>query len=488
MKTFNNSDLFTGYLKQLLHTFHLPKIKVYTKQHAQYFEKYGKERPDILGTVEATIDDKTKTVYTKEERDKMVKNVRHFPYIKNGAFQEYVNNRWQNVRENSNGYVPLYKYTYGDKILNYTKNLKIDSNIYDSYTHEYLGDYLRFQRDYLNLDLMPLYNCFSNKACEKLNLSWKTGLQQIQVTFDTTDPDFKIYMIPVKLFKKYTIAIDSETPIEMCCGIYGDYQDTRTKFASLPIQTYKKITKSLFSQPFLYEALAYVETETTENYISRLLASNRADKTTLIELAQNESDLKLFLKVPIQNTSTIVILEGDYQNWNDYIWHSATTDATKNIKRTNKSVINLEHRYKNVDQFKLITPLQLLQFNTQKQHPFADRLIEYLLENAITKTETEIAKNIKRSQQALASNWSTNGYTIGIPGAWSDEMQILFYEYMTHAPETTKRSVSAFEINHDFLGYVDKDVEKFYQAIVPKGSTDKTIVSLLNFEIEEDSN
>jgi hypothetical protein len=64
-----------------------------------------------------------------------------------------------------------HSYTYGDKLLNYTKNLYITNNVYDSYTHEYLGDYLRFKRDYLDINLMPLYNCFSNRTCDKLDLS-----------------------------------------------------------------------------------------------------------------------------------------------------------------------------------------------------------------------------------------------------------------------------------------------------------------------------
>ena len=44
------------------------------------------------------------------------------------------------------------------------------------------------------------------------------------------------------------------------------------------------------------------------------------------ELAQNERDLKLFIRVPQSNTSTIVVLEGNYLNWNDF---TATLADTK---------------------------------------------------------------------------------------------------------------------------------------------------------------
>ena len=128
MKTFNNSDLFTGYLKQLLHDFNLPKIKVYTKQHERYKIEYGKERPDILGTLEATP---TKSGLAALETNSLTsQNVRYFPYIKDGEIQEYVNNKWQNIRENDIKPIAFYNYTYGKKLLNYTKTLKINSNIF----------------------------------------------------------------------------------------------------------------------------------------------------------------------------------------------------------------------------------------------------------------------------------------------------------------------------------------------------------------------
>jgi hypothetical protein len=322
---------------------------------------------------------------------------------------------------------------------------------------------------------MPLYNCFSNRACDKLHLNWALPAGA-KVSFDTSDPNFKIYMIPVKLFQKYTIAIDSDFPIEMCCGIYGDYQDTRAKFQNIPHYTYKRLSKSVFSQPFLYDALVCDGDTTLNTFIDSLTENSNGDQTALIELAQNECDLKLFLKVPVINDSTIVILEGDYLGWNDSIWDITATSP----KRVNRSVVNLEHTFTTADQLKLISPLQLLHLNTKEQHPFADRLIEYLIGNAITNSETEIADNVRRAQKALASNYSANNYITKLPGIWSNEMRILFYEYITSNKYTTK-----FDINHDILGYVDKDVEKYYQATLQGTGTELRKVSLSNIELEE---
>ena len=448
MKKFNTSDLFTGYLKQLLHDFNLPKIKVYTKKHREYFNKHNEESAEILSTSQNTE-----------------LNVRHFPYLKDGQIQEYINNKWYNISAKVAA-APKF-YTYGQKILNYTKNLKINSNVYDSYTHEYLGDYLRFQRDYYDLNLMSLYNCFSNRACDKLNLKWYLN-NNTEVVFNTDDTNYKIYMLPVKLFQTYTIAIDSSQPIELCCGIYGDYQDTREKFNSIPQYTYKKISHSVFSQPFIFDLLDYTDDGKLNTLIESL---NENEK---IEVAQNECDLKLFIKVPVNNTSTIVVLEGNYIGWND---RSETWVERNNKKyfevKSNKSVLNLDF-INNDTKLNLISPLQLLQFNTNEQHPFADRLIEYLIGNVISNTEEEIYDNVRRAQKALYDN---KNYMIRVPGAWDYEMNKLFYEYMT------SRNLD-FETDHDLLGYVDKDVEKYYKSRTNDKSK-VSYVSLSNIELEE---
>ena len=457
MKKFNTADLFTGYLKQLLHDFNLPKIKVYTKKHATYYNKHKEESREILSTSHITDI-----------------NVRHFPYLKDGQIQEYIDNKWYNINTKVKA-APKF-YTYGQKILNYTKNLKINSNVYDSYTHEYLGDYLRFQRDYYGLNLMSLYNCFSNRACDKLNLKWY--LDSKEVTFNTNDANYKIYMLPVKLFQTYTIAIDSSQPIELCCGIYGDYQDSREKFNNIPKYTYKKISHSIFSQPFIFDLLDYNNNNEKLNTLVESLNENEK-----IELAQNECDLKLFIKVPINNTSTIVVLEGNYIGWND----RSETWVERNNKKyfevnSNKSVLNLDF-INNDTEINLISPLQLLQFNTNEQHPFADRLIEYLIGNAITNTDEEIYDNVRRAQKALYdNNYDSNGnnkhnYRIKVPGAWDYEMNKLFYEYMT------SRNLD-FETDHDLLGYVDKDVEKYYNSRT-KDKSKVSYVSLSNIELEE---
>ena len=335
MQKFNSTDLFTGYLKQLLAEFNLPKIKVYKTKYQDYYNQYNKEHPEILETV------------TVEDGKKYPNNLKYIPYIKDGQLKEYIDGAWLPLScKKKNEAHRIHLYSYGQKILNYTKNLKIKNNVYDSYTHEYLGDYLRFKRDFLNIDLMPLYNCFSNRACEKLDLTWTTStniegntataentnpelieqanskLDKITTTFsfNSTDPRYKIYMVPVKLFEQYTIAIDSDHPIEFCCGIYGSYQNKREKFKRLAPLTYYKVSTSQFSKPFLYDKLL-------QENLAQVLSND-----SKMDLLQYETDLKLFIKIPASNTSTIVVLEGNYIGWND-----------TNYKKQKSQIVNIDY-------------------------------------------------------------------------------------------------------------------------------------------------
>ena len=534
MFKFNNDNVFTGYLKQLLHDFNLPKYRVYTKEQAyyaknrkKYLEKYLKDKklaltqsceilknliekwykakdeleksvskkmskaakeaitakkveitttienlnkslkevenklnnltietiaseiPEELNVIETVYHNKIESYPAALDEKKAIKyplRMHYAPYIKEGLIQEYVNGTWHKChatlnydhskvhRDNSEYLVQ--QYTYGQKIPNYTKNLRIQNNIYDSYTHEYLGDYLRFQRDFNNINLMSLYNCFSNRACPNLKLDFNTGTYDVSFntdqSFNTTL--YKYYMVPVKFFKDYTIAIESEADVEVCCCIYGAYQNTEAQFKDIPSLTYQCISAGQFSRPVLYSKIKNLNSLLT--------------KDSAIELAQFEDDLKLILKIPATTSSSIVILEGNYINFT----------------RTNKTIINLESE-EAIEWLsdKLSTPLQLLRLNTGESYPFADRLVEYLLGNAITLNE-EIEDNIIRLK-TVADSRCPEEFIDYSNGVWEPKLQALIYNYIN-------RQANTHDINHDILGFVDKDVEKLYST------SDETLLNI----------
>ena len=494
MYTFDSEDLFIGYLKQLLASFNLPKYKVYTAKDAKYNKialEHNKKIDDgeIIGY---KWPEEAPNILASDIKGSNDTRIQYINYIKKNVIQRYVNKQWKETR---------WHYHYNKKELNQTRNLVVKNNIYDSYTHEYLGEYLRFQRDYNNIDLMPLYNCFSNVICQvwknPININKTTtidGIQQVKniATFDPSDKAYKIYALPVKLFQKYTIAIDSEKPVEICCGFYNKYMDNMTELVlNFQTATYTKYNSMQFSEKVVYDKL-YVPNEIEKAKFG--IDSWALQGLDLNELAQKEHNLKMFIKVAASNNSTIVVLEGDYSGYGDYVVNNTRSKFDpfyKSInnaawtKHENKYITNYEtstigEKYILTDDssdddpsiddnyieipvpaiserdFNPITSLQLLKLNTTIQHPFADRLVEYLLDNVVT-PEDEISDNIQRAQHILVMN---NIQTTE-NGIWYPEYRNIFYDYMHldyKIEPIYEQSLS------DSLGYIDKDVEKYYAA------------------------
>jgi hypothetical protein len=467
MLEYQNNNIFTGYLKQLLKDFNLPKYRIYSNKYKIYKNTTGKESVEILPNIK---------------------------YIKNNTIEIYKDNQW----------VRLENYQYNVKKLNHTRNLKITNNIYDSYTHEYLGDYLRFQRDYNNTDLMPLYNCFNNKICTNLILDHYNG-NRIDYSFNSFDSNYKIYIVPIKLFNEYTIAIDCNSQIELACCIYGKYLDD--SFTDLLEHTYTKLNYTQFNHPFLFTKLKYDEIK----------------NINLDELVKRENDLRLIIKVPINLKSSITILEGNYLNWNDNL---ATIEDTKLRVYKNHTITNYEdfdnifnkqiggviskNKYEKLKCFTPITELQLLKYNTGKSYPLADRLIEYLLFNVITNQEN-IGDNIKRTQAVLDAKSILNEKNDDdlYSGIWSDLFRPELYYgsqgiirkvedknnkidvdgkkvnqvYYDMYYQNNKTNLSK---NHDLLGYVDKDTEMLYTGTINKKTTNIANVDIYPYIYRDD--
>lgn len=161
---------------------------------------------------------------------------------------------------------------------------------------------------------MPLYNCFSNRVCSNLNLKFsrleavittvlktetedsgdnsdednlQTEAQVVPLandvggegeeggeveetpevetkieyvlrnyTFSDLDSNYKIYMLPVKLFQNYTIALSCPTQVEICCGFFGKQQSIFDAESKLPELTYTRYSHLKFEQPVLFQKLS----------------------------------------------------------------------------------------------------------------------------------------------------------------------------------------------------------------------------------------
>lgn len=488
MLKFDNTHIFTGYLKQLLSTFNLPTCKIYTKEFADYYDKHKKEDPRILESFD-TIE------YVEDNGNKQKRTVTRVGYLRNNELYYYIWPYKQNKSE-LNHKSCCWKntgtifYNNNKKVHGLTRTLNSPGGIYDAKTHEYLGDYLRFIRDYYDINLMSMYNCFNNKICNNIDFVIEQTKTTPRICFNSGDSRYRIYAIPVKLFQNYTIAIDCNQEVELFCGLYNTTLDGSDKAKDLITKTYCRISRPFFKQPFLYNKLDVrfwnfeldTKFEGTASY-PKLLNNAIISR---FDIAAREQDLKLFIKVPAGNTSSISIIEGDFRNFNDFSYKPVVSDGKAFLNyRRNHTVINFgdkDDKQKGLDlndnsSFKPISKLQLLELNTGESYPFADRLIEYLTDSAITPKDM-IPDNIKRVQSVMEQN----KHYFKISGLWEDKMRKIIYDclFNTGPIEVEKQQDGTIKLVdarrgvyprlghvhkstlYDVLGYVDRDAEKWY--------------------------
>jgi hypothetical protein len=495
MLNYNNNHIFTGYLKQLLSSFSLPACKVYTYEFAKYFDKYGVEDPRVL----ESFDDMSNT--NSAIRINYLKNAELYHYFWN---PEQANKQfglekafWRQSAElfhNKDKFIP-----------GLSRRLDSPGINYDTKTHEYLGDFLRFIRDYHDINLMSLYNCFTDKIYNNINFPFVLNPEaapeaQIKILINAQEPEYRLYALPVKLFANYTIAVDCDQGIEMFCGLYNTKLDVSSKAQKFAAKTYQKVHKTIFNQPFLYTKLGMDYWTDRTNFIYKTNQNTVAISNEIFtpwDLTSRERDLKLFIKVPVSCRSSIVILEGDFRNFNDKqykpikgIWKYTNNHCVLNFSTRDRVDLN-DYSFSPVSQ------LQLLAFNTGESYPFADRLIEYLGGSAITPID-DIHDNIARVQRVMRQNQ----HYFKIEGLWEPKMQNIIYDYMMNSgpitvDEKTGKLVDEQKGYHrtlghnnkstifDILGYADKDVEKWYVSWKKNPDTGKVVVgtSLQNVDI-----
>lgn len=308
-------------------------------------------------------------------------------------------------------------YNFGEKYLKYTEKFQSPYNYYDSSTHEWLGKYLRCYRDIYELNLMPFYNCFSGNYLPNTIIR-KDGI------ISTITKDYKVAKIPIKFNTKYTIAIDCASDVYVAPAVIdkGNYVNVTTSLTEVNL-TSRLCENNIvcknnlsFKNPFIYE----VENKNpqTEQFYQRY-----------------ENKLYMLIQVPVNNYSSIVVLEGDY------------TDSHNDIEK----IINVEGigelSNKEINEL-FIGRLSLLQMSDNVSYPFADRLIEYLLWNTISSLDS-IGDNIEWAQEMIQAYAIQDEFILGV---WDNYLRYTIYRFYNK----DKKSKHV-----DINGFVDKDVEKF---------------------------
>lgn len=410
---FYDNSIVSQFIKELLSTTPVPLVKVWKRG-----EKAYKNTPYIIpGKIVSLRSDFTGSIPTEKD--------------------------FITVKE----FIPYKEYN------GITFKYKSNTYLYDPDTHKWLGNYLRFLRDYYNIDLMPFYNCFCGDYIDNSDIVDK---MLVSNSYNTL---YKIISVPVRFGQTYNLSIQCDTPLEITYDFYGPKGIiNNTPIHSIDANlSYMKLPKCDFRNPVTI----------------RSPESNRY-------LYQYERYLRMFIKIPVTNTSSVVVIEGDISKdprlnnrnaENSKNVYSCKTGVYTNILKTCNSTttegtqipdckLSLEETTSHIADSSIdrcLSPLGLLQWDDGNTYAFSNRLIEYLLSNVISPVD-EITSNIDTVQTKITSYNSysdahmyRNSYT---PGVWNDSMTRYIYE-MRRLRVFSPKGAS----NIDYNGYVDKDTE-----------------------------
>lgn len=329
-----------------------------------------------------------------------------------------------------NSYIPERYYT------TFTNRFDSATDYYDSDTHKRFGDLLRFYKNIYHINLMPYYNCWDGSYLLNHQI-FENELVKI------SDPTFKLLKVPIKFNQKYTIAIDCDSKVYIVPAFikFNDFLKVKVGMSneidlSSLLDNSQVITynSTSFNNPFIFEITNTSNIKVSSNDLYPSVDDKNLTVSELLE--KYERDLYLIIQLPLNNDSSVVVLEGDYLN----------------TKINN--IFDIEHldqiSQKQLDNM-LTGPLSLLQLNDKITYPFADRLIEYILQNVITERD-EIGEDILRVRNDLQGylQYATDQV------AWDDYLRITIYDLLKRQYGTKKLDIS---------GYVDKDAEEYLSTL-----------------------
>ena len=320
------------------------------------------------------------------------------------------------------------------------------TNYYDTETHYHLGNYLRYYKASTGIDLMPYYNCYAGQTLENVVLSSQDTVYNIDASGRLTgsalgvnygSPSYmiksditkKCYAVPIKFGKTYTIAIDSNKPVIIRPIVYKDGRMVRASnslvYSDYPEMEAATVTydKTEFRKPIRYSVC-------THRY----------------DLKQRERYLLLVIQVDSTVDSSLAVLEGDYSH----------TISNSIVSYTDAGTFDRSDVYTDINHVIKKSPqaLSLLQLNTRETYAFADRLIEYLLNNVIDSATTQ-ENNIKRIQDIIRS-YDTD-YNVGLVtgryhyGVWDNRLPQVCLELL--------QPHSNCSVYWDQDGNINKDLE-----------------------------
>lgn len=417
---FNSDNILTGFIKNLLKSEYIPTLPIWNTNKYLYKDKYYIYNNNII----KAIKDYNPNDWLLRDNNKVQNNKNEIKPITD--FIEIIS---------------PYVYNNYNKCFNSTYTSYISG--YDSETHKYLGNYLRMIRDTTNVDLMQYYNCFCNIYSDKLRIIEDKIIENGEIIIkdkvsinDKTQYDgLTTILIPIIFDQVYTLYFNTRLPIKYGYCLYDGTDLLHVKDA-IEYNT-GTIPYCSFNQPYIIKSISGKNNIEQEKY------------------------LYLVLQVPKDFKSNLIVLEGNYK-LNKFL-NESSVDDNKNFKPiyTNSlpqiyGAYGLNINFDNtINKLYNSVPSLTRQLNINIP-AFSDRLIEYLVNNVITKNDL-IFENIARTQHYTSTYKAKDlftkvfDYTKNIEGIWTDDLRSFIFNAITKDYK--------YPIKIDINGYVDKDSE-----------------------------
>ena len=294
----------------------------------------------------------------------------------------------------------LSPYVFGKRYPYISSNYISNKRYYDTDLHEYLGRYLRAYRDYYNVDIMNFYNCFSNRFITNYSLPITFNLDSdlADIKFSAYDSRYKVIAFPIEWDREYTIKFYDNNISNI--GYQAVYFNGSEPLGY--VDSNKITTIGSGSDPTIFK----IKVELNNSTLS-------PSEETLNRRLHLKNLLYLFIRFPSIIECPIVVLE--------------QPTFTRAI---NNSLLNLDR-------------------NIDYQIAFSDRLLEYLTRNVICPSDP-IKQNIHLIQKVV-ERITPSRYVLKehVPGTFDLDLQKAVYYYFYN-----KEGIQ------DFIGFIDKDVEK----------------------------
>ncbi len=417
VQRFNVDDITTKFIKNILNTINVPIVPIWNKGDSV-----------VKGLTYITKEYIVTAINTYDKGDV-------------GGPADELDSKYFKVIE---------PYVYGKFYKGLTSSYTSNTSFYDSETHYYLGQYLRTLRDLYNIDLMQCYNCWDNVYSDNIRIKKDItnkqeglvdgGIAYKIITDNTLDDGYKTIIVPIKFNQKYTVYLNSNMPIDIVPVYYDNINIILDEFITTT-EFSRTVNRCADNQPYLYDG---VNIST-----SNKLATNPSNLTSL-----KEDYLALLIQLSESNTSSVVVLEGDYSD----VSLINTFNITNRLKKTVFNFENLDD-IENIDTIEFEKAFKsypgIIKTIGPTNYAFSKRLIEYLTDNVITENET-FSNNILRIQQYNSSYKSAELNkkrllrTESVKGAWDRQLRKYNYDLVTEFKTP---------ILYDVNGYVDKDTE-----------------------------